>query len=280
MIQTIRLRWPPGHQHWQIQEQTRAEPWAYQPHRHVGFGDLTLVCAGELTNIVNGHETVLPGGSVSWTREHDLHEVRGQNFRYLNINLPDEQLALLAMAIGREKDFRALQEQETTPVALPDRPWAQVEAGWTRLCQMPRGPAADLLVNELALGALGALLTPLLPGADAEGDWPLWLRRCMREIDRSLARGGISVSDLAAICDRSAEHISRSFSKYIGMSPSAWINKQRLARASLLLARTNREILDISYSVGFQSASYFYRLFRKEFGIPPRQYRRKHSHMH
>ena len=263
---------------WQLHEVQSSTSWTYPTHHHKGFGDLTLLVEGEVTNTINGISTLLESGTISWTREKDLHEMHGRSFRFLNLNIPDERLEVLALALGIGEEFTTLRAQATTPVVQMGSHAGPLEDIWQRIFRIHKGPRADLLVNEFAMKALMALVFPMLPHREHSPTLPDWLERGVQHIELHI-EDGVTVSELTNICHKSPEHISRSFKQHLGMSPSAWINQQRITRASLLLSSTNREILDICYSIGFQSPSYFYRVFRKATGLPPKEYRKKHKTM-
>lgn len=59
------------------------------------------------------------------------------------------------------------------------------------------------------------------------------------------------------------------------MSPSNYVNSIRLIQASSLLETTDESITNISEMVGFYDQSFFSRLFKKKYGIPPSDYRKK-----
>ncbi|WZL80403.1 AraC family transcriptional regulator [Vallitaleaceae bacterium 9-2] len=65
----------------------------------------------------------------------------------------------------------------------------------------------------------------------------------------------------------------RLFKKQTGKSPIQFIKEIRLTTAARLLLVTDDNINDIAYEVGFEDANYFIRLFKKAFGMTPRQYR-------
>ncbi|MGH2559654.1 MAG: helix-turn-helix domain-containing protein, partial [Thermomicrobiales bacterium] len=52
-----------------------------------------------------------------------------------------------------------------------------------------------------------------------------------------------------------------------------FVNDLRLERAALLLRTTTQEITEIAAECGFDSLSYFYRLFGRRFGASPRAFR-------
>lgn len=84
----------------------------------------------------------------------------------------------------------------------------------------------------------------------------------------------ISADEIAANIHCSVSQVFRYTRKYFGMSPANYINSVRLRRAAELLELTQRSVSDISVAVGFSDTSYFTRLFRQSFGMPPSIYRR------
>jgi two-component system, response regulator YesN len=53
--------------------------------------------------------------------------------------------------------------------------------------------------------------------------------------------------------------------------------RRRLEKASELLHETDLTVADISLKVGFHSDDYFYRAFRRKFGMTPLQWRKSHQ---
>ncbi|MBN8527298.1 MAG: helix-turn-helix transcriptional regulator [Planctomycetes bacterium] len=86
----------------------------------------------------------------------------------------------------------------------------------------------------------------------------------------------LDVADLPRLAGVSQAHLSRTFRRHLGASPSQHLNRLRLRQAAVQLARTGRDILDIGYGLGFRSPSYFYRLFTRAHGMPPAAYRARH----
>ena len=84
----------------------------------------------------------------------------------------------------------------------------------------------------------------------------------------------------------SAIHVSKSylsnlFSKCIGNSFSHHVNKMKIEKAKELLAKTKLSIMDITLECGFNSQSYFCRVFNGFEGMTPNQYRKLYSkHRH
>ena len=78
---------------------------------------------------------------------------------------------------------------------------------------------------------------------------------------------------LLALANMSQEHLTRSFRRYLGATPTAFINAKRLGLAAELLLTTETPVIDVGGLCGFNSQSRFYRLFTERFGCPPKAFR-------
>ena len=76
-----------------------------------------------------------------------------------------------------------------------------------------------------------------------------------------------------AAAGRSHEHVCRTCKTFTGLTPSEYINQIRIEFAAHLLRSDERSIDDVVEACGFDNNSYFYRLFRRQYGTTPRQYR-------
>ena len=71
----------------------------------------------------------------------------------------------------------------------------------------------------------------------------------------------------------SKSYICREFTHYMKMSPTDYINEQRLIYAANLLKHSDWDILDISQEAGFSSHSHFYHRFKAKYQMPPKKFR-------
>lgn len=85
----------------------------------------------------------------------------------------------------------------------------------------------------------------------------------------------ISIERMALACSLSRPTFYRVFTRAVRKRPVELLNEIRLEQAATLLTTTRRKISDIAASTGFLNLSYFNRQFRKAFGKPPLQYRKK-----
>lgn len=83
----------------------------------------------------------------------------------------------------------------------------------------------------------------------------------------------ISLSDLANTFYLSKEHLSRIFKKETGKNLFSYIMDLKLEKAKHLLIETNRTLDDIAFSLGFSNGNYFSKVFKKNIGTSPSNYR-------
>lgn len=69
--------------------------------------------------------------------------------------------------------------------------------------------------------------------------------------------------------------ISRIFSEQFQVSFRDYINSQRAAYAHMLLLSTSHPVTDIAFDSGFNSLRSFYRVFKKQYGVAPNEFRCK-----
>ncbi|HOF94007.1 MAG TPA: AraC family transcriptional regulator [Clostridia bacterium] len=108
--------------------------------------------------------------------------------------------------------------------------------------------------------------------ADSESRQQNFIGRCTCYIHDHI-KENISVEKLSKIAYVSPSHLARSFKKTLGVSPLQYIKACRIEIAKRLLVSTNTYIGDIAALAGFNDAKYFYRVFKAQTKMTPREYR-------
>ena len=83
----------------------------------------------------------------------------------------------------------------------------------------------------------------------------------------------LDISTLAQLCMISPYHFIRCFREEQSTTPLAYINLVRLNKAKAMLLNTDLPIATIAMKVGYPDPSYFSRMFKKQTGLQPKEFR-------
>ncbi|GIP10044.1 response regulator [Paenibacillus macerans] len=85
----------------------------------------------------------------------------------------------------------------------------------------------------------------------------------------------LSLQDIASHFYVSREYVSRKFKQDYGINFSDYLGKYRIDKAKLLMLNPHLKLQDIAEMVGFHDVKYFSKVFKKQVGQSPREYRGK-----
>lgn len=191
---------------------------------------------------------------VLWFSEEFAHNLI-QPYPDAKLRLSDQAPQLLRTA-GTKWDF--LGDMFRTGVRESERR----QPGWENLIL---GNTLQLLVH-LHRAILERATHP--PAAER----PELLDQALAYIESHLSRK-VTLADVARHLWVSQSTISQIFRNKMGVSFHRCLTQRRLIAAKLLISR-DIPLEDVSHQVGFTDYSSFYRAFKQEFGISPRQYRK------
>jgi AraC-like DNA-binding protein len=83
-----------------------------------------------------------------------------------------------------------------------------------------------------------------------------------------------TLEELAQAAGTSRTVLAERFSQFLGESPLAYLARWRLQLAARLLETTDHKVLRVALDVGYESEAAFNRAFKRQFDMPPGQYRR------
>lgn len=83
----------------------------------------------------------------------------------------------------------------------------------------------------------------------------------------------IPESEVALLCEMSPSRFCREFKAAFGVTFVEYLSTHRIEEAKRLLGNPTISVTDIAAAVGFSDPSYFTRVFRKQQGISPSEYR-------
>ncbi len=87
----------------------------------------------------------------------------------------------------------------------------------------------------------------------------------------------INIDKYAVSCNMSTSCFIRNFRNITGKTPLQYILSLRISNAQSLLENTDYSVSEIAMNVGYDNPLYFSRLFHKQTGMSPREYRRKRN---
>jgi len=85
----------------------------------------------------------------------------------------------------------------------------------------------------------------------------------------------INIEEYAQSVHMSVRWFIRNFREYTGTTPAQYILTLRISNAQTLLKSTDYSITEIASIVGYDNPFYFSRLFRKQNGVSPSEFRKK-----
>jgi len=139
-------------------------------------------------------------------------------------------------------------------------------------------PLWDVIASGLLFQAIG-LLARKMTQAIAYTPEELQRRRALKRLQPVLQllqdhyKEALSLDELASAGSMSSSYCCELFQAALSTTPISYRNGLRLTEARRLMQTTDITIHDIAYHVGFQSVQEFNRLFRRDTGCSPSQFR-------
>lgn len=96
--------------------------------------------------------------------------------------------------------------------------------------------------------------------------------RMLQYIHENYDDADLTLQKIADALFSNYSYLSAQFTKEIGMSASQYISRFRMTKAADALQSGVENMVQIACDVGYTDVKYFYRCFKKEFGITPYQY--------
>lgn len=249
----------------------------FRPHYHDYF-ELFLTLSGSIGHVVNGTAQTLPQGTLMLIRPQDCHDYlhpEDHPFSFVNLCFTEAVFREIAAFLGEGFPAELLLNAALPPmVTLDSHEWRRLEQRMAALCVLENDCIAQLKLRmrTLVLEILTRWFSSFRDEPRAEV--PLWLERLNSEMqrDRNFTEG---IVRMVALSGKTREHLSRCIRRYYGKSASEYINDLRLTYFANMLRNSNHPIVELCYESGFQNVGWAYTLFRKKYGMSPRQYREK-----
>ena len=230
---------------------------------------LGVQVAGSSMVIQDGREAVLRPGDLALydtTRPYTLVNDGGIDHHYFRV--PRDLLALPQRALDRAVAVRF--DRDEPLVAL-------VSGYLTRLAEQPLPPAARAAVSVPSVELIRALVTTRA-GATRLARESLsrtLVDRALEHARTHLSDPGLSPERIAAALNVSVRRLYAAMAE-VDISLAGWVRTQRLEACRHELARARHlTVAAVATRGGFVDPAHFSRVFRAEFGMSPREWRRR-----
>lgn len=127
---------------------------------------------------------------------------------------------------------------------------------WTKKSHQAFSQKMDVAPSEITITSLDEQL----------------IEKAIRTVEENIANPDFTVEELSAIVGLSRTHLYKKLMHITGKGPAEFIRTVRLKRARQLLEKSQLQIAEIAYAVGFNSPKRFTVNFKNEFGISPSEY--------
>ncbi len=135
-------------------------------------------------------------------------------------------------------------------------------------------------VKEECLSLLYSVYAEIIKSEDAEylpNTKRAKLEGALQFISENYSKEDLTVESVAHTTGMSESHFRRLFKSAYRISPIKYINLIRMERAKELIRYTNESFSDIAAEVGFSNLYYFSRMFKKEVGCTPSEFKDEYS---
>ncbi len=254
-------------------------------HTH-DYVEVVYMCKGKTTHIINGETVTLNTGELLFLSQNARQEILPADKDDIAVNfiiLPeffDRTIIMLENEETPTKKFIT----ECLKNKSSDTPYLHFKVAdilpiqnlvenlvWTLLNNLTNKRS----INQITMGLL---ILQLLNHTDRLAfktpDEEL-VMNILKYIEEHYVDG--SLRELAEEMHYDFAWLSREIKKKTGKTYTGLLQEKRMSQAGYLLRNTNINVDEIALQTGYENISYFHKLFYKNFGKTPREYRIKNS---
>jgi|GEM_PF-936465 len=240
------------------------------PHTH-DFWEFWIQKDGSCFQILNGTKRLMKPGDFVLARPRDCHSfipAEKENGSHITFALNSEFFRSYCDFLNRTLYEELLSEPEIGAFMNGSQLEEFSRLSLLFLSSVGKTERKEYLAKRLMAFTLGIVLSSY----DAKDNrYPSWLNDLIYEANQPKNLSAFP-SDIAQRFPYSYQYVLRTFKKYTGKTLIAYMNDIKMANAVERLLTENVSLLELSNSLGFSSESYFNHLFKKTYGVSPRQY--------
>jgi AraC family cel operon transcriptional repressor len=247
----------------------------YPLHTH-DFYEIFYVMEGKAIHEVNGETLVLTKGALIFIRPSDTHQykfINNHDMEILSIGIENKIVENVCNFI--EIDLSEFHKFKSPPMIKLEGShcWDMIQK-----LQLISKKERGIERRRYFMSIFPEIVYHLYYHADYQEDTiiPIWFSHMIDEMANkdNYLQGLTRMIELANV---SQEHLTRGFKRYLGITPTEFINIKRINYGAELLLEGKYSILEICYMCGFNNLSYFYKIFEKYYKYTPKKFLKSHS---
>ena len=255
----------------------------FPEHKH-NYVEVIYMCQGQTTNIINGNKVVLESGELLFLTQNAVQEIQPARREDIAINfiiLPeffntaftmmgeDENLLreFLVDSLGKARHETAYLHFRVADV-LPIQNLVE-NMVWTLLYNQSNKRSSNQITMGLLMLQLQNHMDRVEVGSDAYNRE--FTIAVLNYIEENYKNG--TLKELAELMGTDIYWLSREIKKRLGKTYKQLLQTKRMNQAVYLLVHSKVAVTDIIESIGYDNTSYFYRKFKENYGVSPKEYR-------
>ncbi len=259
---------------------------AFPKHTH-NYVEVIYMCSGQTRHHINGEEVLLRQGELLFLGQSAIQEIDAAGENDIGVNfiiLPeffDQSLKMIGEEESPLRDFiiGCLRAENCGGIGYLHFKVADVlpiqnlveNLIWTIM----NNQQIKRSINQTTMGLLFLQLLNYTDkiatgGTQTEEDLVLAI---LRYVEENYKEG--ELTDLAQSLHYDLYWLSRMIRKRTGKTYTELIQQKRMQQSAYLLRNTDMSVAEVGNAVGYDNLSYFHRIFRKQYGVSPKQFRDK-----
>jgi AraC family cel operon transcriptional repressor len=234
------------------------------------FYELVWVQNGTVRLHQTGSKRDLSEGDLLFISPNQLHGLQGRGDAAMVVSLAIRPGVITSIG-SRHDDLSgvAFWGDDAAPL-VAHRDMRQLVTLNQAALQLERSPRRKLYLEAFLMPLLVALDRPPEGVSPDAPDWLIAACSAARNVD--VFRNG--AAGFVAATGRAHPHVSRTMRRFLGVTPSDYINTQRMDYAARRLTGTSDPLAEIATDCGLPNLSHFHKLFLLAHGETPQRYRR------
>ncbi len=247
-------------------------------HDH-DFWEFMTVTDGTILHEFNGKTYKMTQGDSCLIKPvkdtHRLISVTPNSARILNLSIRDEAVRKISECVSSDLYDNLIN--------MPKISLTLSGASYNKLIEYASAIRTALVTTKNRESISNLLFIYILETISSQfylekNSYPDWLVDILTKINDP-KNIDIFAKDIVESSTYSHNYILRNFNKYLGMNLVSYINSIKMNNAVDLLLNSEMSILEISSALGFDSLSHFNHLFKRTYGISPKEYKTRHTHV-